>query len=192
MSITKMLALLLFSATVTAQVNVIEVFKKTNEDPAFSGDMTPSEIVSELYSKKIEKGDGELKVEVSIPVIKNKKVIAQDISGLPAMTNSNGEMADDSVATIPFVFEPDSQSFVEYLMGMDTVLESLEQSVANKSSASCGGFPLGSTVTTTWTSYQLCTQIKTTTTCMIGANNIANWFITEQVVSVPIGCWIEP
>ncbi len=193
MNALRFFTVLLFSTSLSAQVNVIEVFKKTDAGPAFGGSMAPSEIVSEMYAEKLAKEEGALKVEVSIPIVKNKKVLAQDISGLPSVVNSAGEMADESVATIPFYYDAKTTSFEDYLYGMDNVLENLKQANHNKSSNhTCGGFPLGSRVTTTWTSLELCTQIKTTVTCMVGAYNRANWFITEQVVSAPAGCYIQP
>jgi hypothetical protein len=193
MNALRFFTVLLFSTSLSAQVNVIEVFKKTDAGPAFDGSMAPSEIVSEMNAEKLAKEEGELKVEVSIPVVTNKKVLAQDISGLPSVVNSAGEMADEVVVTIPFYYDAKTTSFEDYLHAMDNVLENLKQASQNKSSShTCGGFPLVSALTPTWSSSKLCTQIKTTVTCMVGAHNRANWFITEQVVSAPAGCFIQP
>jgi len=195
MNVLRFISILLVSTTVSAQVNVIEVQKNSGEKQSLDGSMTPSEIVSEVYGERIANGEGSLKVEVSVPVVKNKNVIVQDSSGLP-ISNNDGEIADESRINVPFHFDSnsknsDSQSFNDFLDGMDSVLQNLKVAQGDKSSDGCGGFPLGSTVTNTWTSWQLCTQIKTTFTCQT-YGQFTNWYVTSTIVSAIGGCFIEP
>jgi len=195
MKIFKFVAILLISTVSYAQVNVIEIKKNSEGKTSLPGSMSPSDIVYEVYGERMALGEGDLKVEVSIPVVKDKKVIANDASGLP-ITNSDGELADDSRINVPFHFDAsskgaESQSIVDFLEGMDSVLQNLKLADGVKSSGGCNGFPLGSTVSSTWTSWQLCTQIKTTYTCQTHGQ-FTNWYVTETVVSAIGGCFIEP
>lgn len=197
MNIFKFVFILLISTTINAQVNVININKNPEGTPFFDGNMSPSDIAYEVYGEKLQSEEGSLKVEVSIPIVKNKTVIAQDVSGLP-MLNNNGELADDSRINIPFHFDnnlknTESQSINDFLNGMDSVLQNLKATTEEgiKSGGGCGGFPLGSTITHTWTSYPLCTQIRTTYTCQTHGQ-FTNWYVTDSRVSSLRPCYIEP
>lgn len=180
---------------------------KNQENPlgqlAFDGAMTPTQIIAELYADKVNNEEGTLKVEITVPVVMDKKVMIKDTSGLPSLHNEAGEIADKSIITVPFSLSSDlskntDEKFYELLDSMDTVLEKLKvrsDSQSNNKNATnlpnCGGFPLGSTITDTWSrGWPFCRSISTTFSCL-RVNGANNWYITHQVESI-LPCEFEP
>jgi len=143
---------------------------------AFAGNVSPSEIVNEIYGKKMQREDSSLKVEVTMP----------------------NAVADDSKIFIPFYFDNSSKNSTnknvnDFLEGIDQVFKNLNivPKEQVKSESACNGLPLNSTITTHWTSNQECIKVKTTFSCLANKQNF-DWFAISRTSSAIRGCSKKP
>lgn len=164
---------------------------KNQENPlgqlAFDGAMTPTQIIAELYADKVNNEEGTLKVEITVPVVMNKKVMIKDTSGLPLRHNEPGQHSDEAAITVPFSIDSDlsktgKEDFDTFLNGMHAMLIKLQVNSDFEESA-CGDMPLDSQITDTLSkALPECESIATTLACK-NVNGQSDWYFAKQAKS---------
>lgn len=167
---------------------------------AYSGEMTPAQIVSSWYHNEAPSREGLLEVKFSTAVIQDGEIVAQDTAGLPGLYSDAGGVADDAKITVPFEYflnesEANQEGFVRFIDNMENVLQKVSIGETDRpweNMRHCAGFPVGSRLSVTWVSgFPLCTKIVTHYECMT-VNGANDWYIYDQDVKVIPGCLMIP
>lgn len=167
---------------------------------AYSGEMTPAQIVSSWYQHKAPSKEGLLEVKISTVLVQSGKLLAKDTNGLPGLRNDAGEVVDDAKITIPFMYSlnksADNQAgFVEFIDNMENMLQKVSLEKTDKAWENlnnCGGFSVGTILNTAYSmSYPFCQRISTTYECM-RVNGKNNWYIIDQDIRPIPGCLMIP